>query len=172
MSLPARRRQPALIPAEQARVISDWSPVNVPQVLPSGYPHNLPPLRDQAKWSPFTGLTPGEIPPSGIVPGPGAGIYDPHHYASLIQGVIAVGLASVQLITEPSGHRNFLSIRNSSPASELIFVSFGTPALTSSWLRLTVNQIVLFDEVVPQNDVYVISDTATGQVSFAFSNIA
>ena len=172
MAPPVRRRDPiVLVPPEVADYSSDWLPVNVPQVLPSGYPHNLPPRRDQIKWSPFSGLAPGDIAPIGIVPGPGVGMYDPHHYASLIQGVVAVGLLSVQLLSEPVGRRNFLSIRNSSPLAEIIFVSFGTPALTSAWLRLTANQIALFDEVVPQNDIYVISDTATGQVSFAFSTI-
>ena len=170
---PPRRRKldEVLIPPEEARILSDWEPVNVPQVLPSGYPHNLPPLRDRAKWSPFTGLSPGDAPPPGIAPGPGVAFYDPHHYASLIQGVVAVGVASIQILSEPVTRRNFLALRNSSPGAEIIFVSFGSPALLSSWLRLGANQIVLFDDVTPQNDLYAISDLATGQVSFAFSTI-
>lgn len=165
-----RRNDPfVLSPPLEADLISPLAPVNVPQVLPSGYPHNLPPRRDQAKWSPFTGLSSSSSTGPGVYPS--AAFYDPHHYANVIQGVLAVGLTSLQLLTEPATRRNMLAVRNSSPAAEIIFVSFGAPASSSSWLRLTTNQIALFDEVVPQNDVYVISDTATGQVSFAFSTI-
>lgn len=167
-----RRRDPfALIPAQDAELLSPWAPVNVPQVL-SGYPHNLPPRRDRPRWDPFTGMgTPGDAPSTGPGAFPGDWTYDPHHYAELIQGNLAVGLASVQLLSEPASRRNFLSIRNSSPGTEVIFVSFGSAASALSWLRLTANQIVLFDTVVPQNDIYVISDTATGAVAYAFSTI-
>ena len=94
-----------------------------------------------------------------------------HAYASLTQGSKLVGVNSVSLIQQSAQLRNFLSIRNSSPGTEVIFVSFNTPATSLSWLRLTANQIAVFDTVVPQDEVQVISDTATGQVSYAFSTL-
>lgn len=164
---------PVLAGAPAAQPLSPLLPVNVPQVLPSGYPHNLPPLREQARYNPFTGLE-GLTPPGPGVPAGLAtvGIYDPHHYAELIEGTLAVGLISQLLISRPSNRRNFLALRNASPGTEVIFVAFGSPASASSWLRLEQNQIVLFDTVVPQPDVWVISDTATGVVSYAHSTIA
>ncbi len=165
---------PVLQGAGPAEPLSPWLPVNVPQVLPSGHPHNLPPRREQARFSPFTGLD-----PSAPVPGPGVpagldtiGIYDPHHYADPIEGFIAVGTASILIISQPPNRRNFLALRNSSTGTEVIFVAFGSPASASSWLRLEPGQIVLFDVVVPQSDVWVIANAATGQVSFAHSTIA
>lgn len=165
---------PILQDAPDAQRLSPLLALNVPQVLPSGYPHNLPPLRDRPRFNPFTGLD-----PSAPVPGPGVppgleifGIFDPHHYAELIEGVVAVGVISQLIIPLPGNRRNLLAIRNSSPGTENIFVGFGSPASTASWLRLETNQIVLFDAVVPQNDVWVICDAATGQVSYAHSTIA
>ena len=165
---------PVLQGAGPAEPLSPLAPLDVPQVLPSGYPHNLPPRREQARFNPFTGLD-----PAAPMPGPGVpigldtiGIYDPHHYAETIEGVVGVGLVSILLISRPANRRNFLALRNSSPGTEVLFVAFGSPADANSWLRLEVDQIVLMDVVVPQGDVWVISDTATGQISFAHSTIA
>ena len=99
---------------------------------------------------------PPQIPPS-------------HAYADLVQSGGGVGVVSRLIIPQSAARRNFLAIRNASPAAEIIFVAFNVEATTSSWLRLAPNQIALFDTVVPQNNVYVISDTATGFVSYAFS---
>lgn len=92
-----------------------------------------------------------------------------HAYANLVQTAGAVGTTSRLIIPQSAARRNFLAVRNSSPAAEVIFVSFNVEATTNSWLRLSANQIALFDTVVPQDNVYVISDSATGVVSYAFS---
>lgn len=165
---------PVLEGRPDAEPLSNWLPLNVPQVLPSGYPHNLPPRREQAKYNPFTGLDPAApIPGPGLPPGMAEiGIFDPHHYASPIEGVVAVGVASILLISQPANRRNFLALRNSSSAAQVIFVSFSGPATANSWLRIEQDQIVLFDVVVPQTDVWVLSSAAAGQVSFSHSTIA
>lgn len=92
-----------------------------------------------------------------------------HAYANLVQSAGGVGTTSRLIVPESGARRNFLAIRNSSPGVENIFVSFNVDATVLSWLRLTPNQIALFDTVVPQDNVYVICDAATGVVSYAFS---
>lgn len=92
-----------------------------------------------------------------------------HAYANLVQTAGAIGVTSRLIIPQSSARRNFLAIRNASPAAENIFVSFNVEATVLSWLRLSANQIALFDTVVPQDNVYVISDAATGVVAYAFS---
>lgn len=92
-----------------------------------------------------------------------------HAYANLVQTAGSIGTTSRLIIPQSAARRNFLAIRNSSPAAEVIFVSFNVEATTLSWLRLAANQIALFDTVVPQDNVYVICDAASGIVSYAFS---
>lgn len=92
-----------------------------------------------------------------------------HAYANLVQTSGAIGTTSRLIIPQSAARRNFLAVRNASPAAEVIFVSFNVEATTSSWLRLSANQIALFDTVVPQDNVYVICDAGTGIVSYAFA---
>ena len=92
-----------------------------------------------------------------------------HPYANIAQSSTGIGTESRLIIPQSNARRNFLAIRNASPAAEVIFVAFNVEATTSSWLRLAANQIALFDTVVPQDNVYVISDSATGVVSYAFA---
>ncbi len=99
----------------------------------------------------------------GVRPLPAA-----HAYANVNQGSFAIGTTSRLIINRTAQRRNFLALRNSSPAAEILFVAFNTAATAGSWLRLTANQVVLFDTVVPQDDVHVVSDSATGQVSYGF----
>lgn len=92
-----------------------------------------------------------------------------HAYANVVQTSGGIGTTSRLIIPQSAARRNFLAIRNASPAAEVLFVSFNVEATALSWLRLATNQIALFDTVVPQDNVYVISDTATGIVAYAFS---
>jgi hypothetical protein len=98
------------------------------------------------------------------------GVTAPHWYANLIEGVVPAGVVPVQPVglTQPAtGVRNFLMFRNSG-ATNLLF-GFGSPATLNSTLRVTPNTIVLFDTVVPQNDIWVLSDAAGGQLSYSYS---
>lgn len=110
----------------------------------------------------------GERPPTPDILFPPA-VPPAHPYANIAQSVTAIGTTSRLIIPQSNARRNFLAIRNASPAAEVIFVSFNVEATTGSWLRLAANQIALFDTVVPQDNVYVISDSATGIVSYGFS---
>lgn len=117
---------------------------------------------------------PGNAPPVNGVPVQVTWVASAHQYAWVTTQQFAVGLASILTITEPVNFRNFLAIRNaSSSATADIYIDFGRPASVSdSWLRLQKDEMVLFDAVVPQNDVYVICDEAGGSVVVAYSNIA
>lgn len=109
-----------------------------------------------------------DSPPSPLLHFPPA-IPPSHAYANLVQTAGSIGTTSRLIIPQSAARRNFLAIRNSSPGAEVVFVSFNVEATVLSWLRLAANQIALFDTVVPQDNVYVICDSATGVVSYAFS---
>lgn len=94
-----------------------------------------------------------------------------HPYAHLVQTAGGIGTESRLIIPQSNARRNFLAIRNASPGTEVLYVSFNVEATTLSWLVLTPNQIALFDTVVPQDNVYVICDSATGIVAYAFSTL-
>lgn len=94
-----------------------------------------------------------------------------HAYANVVQSATAIGTTSALIIPQSAARRNFLAVRNASPGTENIYVSFDVDATTLSWLRLAPNQIALFDTVVPQDNVNVISDAATGVVAYAFSTL-
>jgi hypothetical protein len=50
-----------------------------------------------------------------------------------------------------------------------LYIDFNSQATTGSWLAITAGQIILFDAVVPQDDLYVISSAAGGQLAYAYS---
>ena len=93
-----------------------------------------------------------------------------HRYATLGgNGVVALTTTSVQVLAEPPNRRNFLLMRNS--GANPIFVSFGTDAnADTAVLYLVPNQIVLFDTVVPQDEVYAATTTGTSSIAIAASN--
>lgn len=155
-------------------LLSDLEPWQAPQYLP-GAPHNLPPRMDRPGMRVFSpaslpgGLTPAPSDPGGPV----APVFDKHHYADLNgEQVIAVGVASVQVLAESSTKRNMLGFRNSSAGANVIFIAFGSNATTQSWLRLAQNEMVLLDVVVPQDEVYAISDAAAGSLTVIAGSIS
>jgi hypothetical protein len=159
----------------------DWAPVDHPQYIPP-WPGNLPAAKDrptargtygQGGALPNDGTT--ILPPGTPIGGPGAGdgapIVDPHHYAFIVEGQLNAGLASLRLIEQPAGHRNYLMIRNNGAVAANLFVSFGRDASANSPILLTQNQILLLDTVVPQDDVYVFASVAATAVAYAYSTI-
>lgn len=110
--------------------------------------------------------TPGAVPETSIVH-----IRDPHHYASIISSFADVpNGSSIQVLQETVGRRNFLFFRNNS-ATANIYVEFKKDATTNSVLRLEPNTMILFDVVVPQDDVYAYADAASAILSFGYSSI-
>jgi len=92
-----------------------------------------------------------------------------YRYASLQDVSLTVGTTSIKFLDAPIGKRNMLGFRNASSGTQNLFISFGAQATTSNWLKLTPGQLVLFDAVVPQDDLYVISDAAGATFAYAYS---
>lgn len=157
-----------------------------PQRIPTG-PHNLPPrgARPLRVYGPNGMELMGAQPASSVVQGtpPSAGlgvgevmqINDPHHYAHVISAILNPVSTDAQnnavFLNAPSGRRNMLSLRNQSATANL-YVDFGKAANTLSPLKLTPGQTILFDVVVPQDDLYAFADAAAGILSYAYSTIA
>lgn len=159
-------------------LIETWAPVDAPQYIP-GNPHNLPPRRDRPnRIGSGVTLIGGDDGPTGAPSTGGLGgvdpiaIWNPHAYANIIEGTFIVSATTSQkFLDEPTSRRNLLMIRNSSAAAN-VYVSFGRDAsVIGSIIRLAANQIVLFDTVVPQDDVYVIGDAA-GSIAYGYSTIS
>lgn len=106
---------------------------------------------------------PGE--PGGPVP-----VNDAHRYAFLRGEIVAAvnNGSSLLILAQNDVRRNMMLVRNSSATANL-YISFGTQATLNSPLYLTPNQMVLFDTVVPQDDVYAYGDAAGAQITLAFS---
>lgn len=92
-------------------------------------------------------------------------VYDPHHYADPADLAFTLTVASQLLILSPNGLRNYLGIRNSSPGTEIVYVSFDqASSAAGSFLALTAGQMIFYDAVVPQGDIWVNGSAATATV--------
>lgn len=166
-------RTPPTFPA--VGLLSDLAPVDHPQYVPSA-PHRLPPLGERpAKRGLQTMLyRPDALAPSSGSMAPAGAVdtntYERHRYANVVEGNTNVGLASAQFLQEPSTRRNFLGLRNASAGGGAnIYIGFARDASTASWLVLVPGQVILFDTVVPQDDLYALADAAGGVLTYAFS---
>jgi hypothetical protein len=81
---------------------------------------------------------------------------------------ITVGTTSVKFLDAPIGKRNMLGFRNAS-ATQVLYIDFNSQATTGSWLAIQPGILVLFDSVVPQDDLYVIADAAGATLAYAYS---
>lgn len=120
--------------------------------------------------------SPATLPrPRGRSSAPGAGgiseVRNDHQYATITDLSIAIGTASIRVLEQPTGLRNLLMFRNSSPGTEIIFIGFGRDATAQSTLAIQAGQMVLFDFAVPQDEVFALCSAATGQLSIAYSTI-
>lgn len=100
-------------------------------------------------------------------------VFDPHRYARLVgEQTIAVAIVApgTRVLTEPDTRRNMLLLRNAS-ATANVYVSFGNEASLNSPIILTPGQMVLFDTVVPQDDVFAFADAAAAFITVAQSVI-
>jgi hypothetical protein len=99
-----------------------------------------------------------------------APVRESHRYAQ-INGSVAfqVTALSALVLPAPQNFRNMLMMRNTSGAS--IFIDFGRDATNSAPLELVPGAMILFDTVVPQDDVYAIAPLGAAGLSIAFSNI-
>lgn len=137
---------------------SDLLPWSSPTFIP-GSPHNLP-KRTEVTSSERSG---------NFVPGETVNVRNNYQYASLVTAGLTVGTTSIKFLDQPIGKRNLLSFRNASSGGQTLYIEFNAQATTSAWLSLTAGTLILFDTVVPQDDLYVISSGAGGQLAYAYS---
>lgn len=86
--------------------------------------------------------------------------------------VFGYGVASIKIVDAPAGannYRQYLSIRNDS-ATETLYVDFGQDATLLSGIALLPGEVIAYDAVIPQDDLYVIGSGA-GNVSVLYGNI-
>jgi hypothetical protein len=143
-------------PVEWLSPLEAWSS---PTFL-SGAPHNLPKENAIANAQNTAQFADG---------GQTVNVRNVYQYASLQDVQISVGTTSIKFLDAPIGKRNMLGFRNASAATQNLYVSFGAQATTSAWLKIAPGVIVLFDTVVPQDDLYVISDSAGAIFSYSYS---
>lgn len=153
---------------------SDLAGFRHPQFL-EGAPHRLPGVV-RGPLSNFINAPAGSAlaPTSGVLmpPATQTGVFDPHHYAQVNSTSIPVPTTATQtpFLTQPATLRNMLAMRNPN-ATANIFIDFGQSASALSTIRIAPGQTLLFDEVVPQDDLYCFADAAAATLSFAYSNI-
>jgi hypothetical protein len=139
-------------------------PWSSPQYIPH-YPHNLPAKADAglptSSGTPTTSNFPGYS--STVL------ITDPYRFSAIVDLQIPTTTQSFKFLDQPIGKRNTLAFRNASTANQVIYIGFGGNATTNSWLQINPGTIILFDSVVPQDDLYVISDVTAGLLCYAYS---
>ena len=147
---------PKFPPVQWLSPLEAWSS---PTYL-SGAPHNLPKesniaaAQNTAQFS-FDGQT--------------INARETYRYASLQDIAITVGTTSIKFLDAPIGKRNALGFRNASTGTQNLFIGYGAQATTNNWMKLVPGQVVYFDAVVPQDDLYVISDAAGATLTYAYS---
>jgi len=137
--------------------LNQRDPWGVPQYVPPS-PNNLP-VRPEPNAAPNTTQT--------LASGQTADIREIYRYASVVSVSVNVGTASFKFLDAPIGKRNFLGFRNAGATT--LYVDFNSQATTGSWLAITTGTLVLFDTVVPQDDLYVLSSAAGGILAYAYS---
>jgi hypothetical protein len=158
--------------------LGDREPWASPQYVPPS-PHNLSkvPLSRSLLPAPIA-----DVPPqfklatpaqrASTTPSAATGLVqdvrDSFKYASITTVSLTIGTTSFKFLDAPIGKRNFLGFRNPSTTAN-IYVDFASQASVNSWLKLGPGALVLFDNVVSQDDLYVISDTASTPFSYAYS---
>jgi hypothetical protein len=142
---------------------------------------NFPPIRPlpiRRPWSaPQTADPTAENRRLGVAAASGAllearqaaAVREAHRYATINGSLIyATTTTPRQVLAASQNYRNFLAMRNN--GAENIFIEFGRDASSNSTILLIPNQIILFDTVVPQDDVSAVS-VAASQLSLSFSNV-
>ena len=126
----------------------------------SGAPHNLPKEANIAAAQQTAQFT---------FDGQTINARETYRYASLQDVAITVGTTSIKFLDQPIGKRNMLGFRNASTGTQNLYIGFGAQATTANWMKIAPGGIVLFDAVVPQDDLYVIADAASATFSYAYS---
>lgn len=148
----------ALLPAGPGVWLSDQGVAGIALPSPSGMPNGPRRMRNGRARSSSAGE-------------PIAEVFDPARFAELSGEISApVGVTSALVLIGPASLRNMLGFRNASAsATAIVYVAFGGAATLNSWLYLAQNQMILFDAVVPQDDIYAISNEAGAKLTIVQS---
>lgn len=144
------------------RYLNDRKPWGVPQYIPPS-PHNLPVRPEPAAPGAGQPNTTQTLGVDGTI-----NIRETYRYASLVTVTITVGTTSIKFLDAPIGKRNFLGFRNAS-ATQVLYIDFNATATSGAWLAIQPGILVLFDSVIPQDDLYVVADAAGGTLAYAYS---
>lgn len=139
--------------------LNQREPWGQPQYLPPS-PHNLPVRPDPGAFANTT---------QTLASGNTVDTREVYRYASVVTVSLNVGATSIKFLDAPIGKRNFLGFRNASTGGQILYIEFNAQATTGAWLAITQGTLVLFDTVVPQDDLYVISSAAGGVLAYAYS---
>lgn len=145
--------------AEPVRYIDQRMPWSTPGVIGPN-PHNLP-----SRPQPGGGSTQQNVP---FLPDTVA-VREVYRYSNLTDLNVTVGTTSFKFLDAPIGKRNQLGFRNASTSSQIIYIGFGREATSNSWLSLSAGTIILFDAVVPQDDLYCIASASGAVLSYVYS---
>ena len=99
-----------------------------------------------------------------------AAVREAHRYAQINGSVVfEVTMQSQLILAAPQNYRNMLILRNSGVGT--INIDFGRDADSNSCIELVPNAIIIFDTVVPQDDVFAITIGVSSTLSVGFSNL-
>lgn len=101
---------------------------------------------------------------------PAAAVREAHRYAQINGSVVFnITTASQMILPAPQNFRNMLILRN--VAGNPINLDFGRDADANAPVQLVAGGILLFDTVVPQDDIYAVGIGGTATLSVGFSNL-
>ena len=95
-------------------------------------------------------------------------VRDTFKFANITTVSLTIGTTSYKFLDQPVGKRNFLGFRNPSTTAT-IYIDFANQATPNSWLALGPGALVLFDNVVSQDDLYVVASAASTPFAYAYS---
>lgn len=140
--------------------------------IPGQVPWNGPGMQNSPRVGAIRNTVESVSRPS-LVGGPStdSGVFELHRYAKL-NGEILFPCSTVSGLAAaaPTTYRNMLLLRNTD-ATDTIFVAFGSDATLQSVLALEPGVQVLFDTVVPQDDIFAIASANAPILAVAFSTI-
>ena len=101
---------------------------------------------------------------------PAASVKEAHRYAQ-INGSVVFGIttASQLVLAAPQNFRNMLIMRN--VAGNPINIDFGRDADANAPIQLVAGAMLVFDTVVPQDDIFAVGIGGAATLSIGFSNL-
>lgn len=168
-----RRFKPPGPPVSSGPYLDAWPTVNSPQ-------GNRP---QRAQF----GIGDGPMPVTASVSAGGAAVpptsvsvYDLTQFVVVGRSKpFSVPQVSTLIIDAPASYRNYLHLRNASGVGGAnLYIEFGANAIADSagiagsGIRLEPNEQILWDDKIPQDDLYAIADAAGGLLVVSFGVIA